>query len=238
MSFRKFIKKEEFFHLYQPIYNLNDWTIIGNEGLIRSKKYHSPEETFNLAKTIKRLYELDIRSLLKAILTYQNEGFSRIDGKLFLNVFPSTIQRSSFQTFIKFVMDDLQIPSQQIVLEINESERIRDLSQFSKITRNLKKNGILIALDDIGRGISDFQKIIELEPDYIKVDRYFSDKLSHSNKKQALVQSLIKYCDDIQAKLILEGLETPIDLACAKIIGVPYGQGYILGKPRFLEKTV
>ena len=236
MWFENFINNEEFSHQFQPIYNLDSWRIIGYEGLFRSDKFQTPEEMFQFARKQKRLYELDSRSIYKAVRTYQQAGFSNRDGRLFLNIFPSTLERTSIHAFLSNMKNEFQLSSQHIVLEICESEKIQDIAKFRKIIDELKKQGISIALDDIGKGISDIQRIIELEPEYIKLDQYFTVDLHTSKKKQVILESIIRYSDVFQSKLILEGLETPIDLATAKISGVPFGQGYILGKPAFLKE--
>lgn len=238
MWFENFIKNEEFFHHFQPIYNLNGWRVIGYEVLLRSNIFPNPEAAFELARRNKQLYELDSRSIHKAVLTYLMAGFSKRDGKLFINVFPSTLQNKDFHSFIDNIMYDYHLSSQQIVLEICESEQILDMKGFVKIINELKRNGISIALDDVGKGHGDIQKIIELEPDFIKLDQYFADDLPNSKKKQDIIKSLMQYCDRFQSQLILEGLETLEELNFAKRFGILLGQGYVLGKPENLKRII
>ncbi|MGM8213256.1 EAL domain-containing protein, partial [Virgibacillus sp. W0430] len=90
---------ESFLHHYQPIFDLKEGTIKGYEGLLRHKKLESTEFLFKRAKSRKRLYKLDSRSIYKAILTYQTAGFTKKEGSLFLNVFPSTLLNHKFPSF-------------------------------------------------------------------------------------------------------------------------------------------
>lgn len=100
-----------------------------------------------------------------------------------------------------------------------------------KVVHLLKDKGYAIAIDDFGKGESSLQTVIELEPDFVKLDRYYAVKLSASIKKQNEIQMLLKLCQQKNMKLILEGIEEPTDLAMAKLLGVHLGQGYLLGEP-------
>ncbi len=89
---------------------------------------------------------------------------------------------------------------------------------------------IKIAVDDMGTGYSFFQHWIELCPDFVKLDKYFSKDLSTNFQKQKVVKSLIDLLFGT-AEIIIEGIETKADLDTAELLGVPYAQGYLLGRP-------
>jgi EAL domain-containing protein (putative c-di-GMP-specific phosphodiesterase class I) len=230
MGIQDLILNEKFFHHYQPIYQINDHEIMGYEGLLRSSEYSNPELVFDLARKEKQLYELDSRSIHKAALTYSSSGYSIKEGILFLNVLPSTILNPNFPSFVKTIMNEKLLSSQQIVFEITEQEAT-DFESIKNIINFLRKFGLSIAIDDFGNGFLDVQKIIEIEPEYIKLDRYFSQELSRSVKKQDVIKFLLEYCQKFNIDLILEGLETTDDIEVSKMIGVNYGQGFGLDKP-------
>ncbi len=181
---RSLIQNELFSHFFQPIIDIETWTRIGYEGLLRTSHYVNPEETFNLAKTEKQLYELDSRSIHKAALTYHSAGFSKKDGYLFLNVFPSTLTNKNFLPFIKKIITENNYFSQEIIFEISEMEAITDYSRLLKTIDKLKSGGIKFAIDDVGKGNSNLKSIIELDPDFIKLDKYFSYNLYKEPKKK------------------------------------------------------
>lgn len=234
MLIKDFIRMEKFYHYFQPIFHLNDWRKIGYEVLLRSEVYPNPEYTFQKAKREKQLYELDSRSIHKAISTYHLAGISKKYGNLFLNVFPSTILNPKFPSFLKEIITKYNINSQHLVLEISESEIIEDFDVFKKQISELRKLGVLIAIDDIGSGYSNFKNIIELEPDYLKLDRYFTKNLHLSNQKQTLITFFLSYCEQYKSQLILEGVENETEIAIAKALGIHIAQGYILGRPALL----
>jgi EAL domain-containing protein (putative c-di-GMP-specific phosphodiesterase class I) len=238
LSIKDFIREERFYHFFQPIFYMDNLKKLGYEMLLRSTDYPNPELTFQEAKKEKQLYELDSRSIHKAILTYQLAGLARKSGKLFLNIFPSTVLNPNFPSFINQIISDNYLNSQQIVFEISELENIKDFDIFKNQISDLKKHGFLIAVDDIGRGYFNFKCIIELEPNYLKLDRYLAQDLHLFKEKQAIISFFLNYCEQFKSHLILEGIEKDIEMATAKSMGVSIAQGYIFGKPSSLQETV
>ncbi|MFD1708894.1 EAL domain-containing protein [Siminovitchia sediminis] len=232
MSIKRFIAKEQFYHFFQPIYYLNDGEKLGYEVLLRSRAFPNPEIAFQIAKKENKLFELDSRSIFKAISTYQSSGKNEI---LFVNVFPSTISHPGFKAFLNQVDTSNFMSRQQVVFEISEAEPVEDLRSFKKKIAELKKLGYFIAIDDIGKGYSGVKSIIELEPDYLKIDRYFAKNLHTSKEKQMFISYLLQYCEQMECSLILEGIETEEELEMAKSLGVSIAQGYLLGKPALLS---
>lgn len=142
----------------------------------------------------------------------------------------------NFAPFILQLINHFSIPYHQIVLEIVEHESIKDFSALINVLHHLKSMGLLIAVDDFGKGMDNINRKIEIDSDYIKLDRYFSIGLNGSKKKQAYVDFLVHYCARFNLKLIFEGLETERDIDCARILGVQYAQGYAIGKPQLISQ--
>lgn len=224
----------EIYHLFQPIYDVQKWCLVGYEGLLRTVHNINPEENFRIAKKKKRLYELDSRSIHKAFATYQLADESKGLKKLFLNVFPSTIINPNFLPFISNIIYENRFNSQQIILEIVESEKI-NLEKVKSVLPELKKLGLKIAVDDFGKGSASIRMLIELQPDFIKLDRYFVTDLSSSEPKRDVILSLLNFCEKYNSNLIVEGVEDEISLAILKSLGVTYAQGYLLGRPSLLS---
>lgn len=226
--------EEKIYHYFQPIYGLKNLKRWGYEALLRP----NPENFFREAKKAKQLFELDSRSIYKALATYQSAGLSRKDGNLFLNILPSTVSHPNFLYFLEQIIESHYLESQQIVLEISETECIDDFDTFKYRIGQLKNVGFLIALDDFGSGNSDFRSMIELEPNYLKLDRYFAQNLNESKQKQSIIRLFLHYCKQYHCQLILEGVETPAEMAMAKELDVTAVQGYIFGRPGLLKVSV
>lgn len=210
-------------HWFQPIYELRSNNIIGYEALLRnaSQLKVSPADIFKEAKKNGCENILDLFSIKTAIETFECES-----KLLFLNIFPSTLMQKNFLSWW-----DINVPSlMPVVLEVLESEPIRNWKALRKITRELQTRGVKIAVDDMGRGYSFYQQWIELDPDFIKLDRYFAENLSENIRKQKAVRSLVDLLSNT-TQIIIEGIEKEDDLNIAELLGIHYAQGFLLGKP-------
>ncbi|WP_138417271.1 EAL domain-containing protein [Aquibacillus sediminis] len=238
MSIENFITAERFFHFFQPIYHLNGREKIGYEALLRSDSYPNPEYVFEAAKQANLLYALDSASIQKAVSSYQEDGFSKKDGKVFVNILPSTILHQDFPTFISHTKMESHLKTQQIVLEISETENITNYDALKKRILELKALGFQIAIDDFGKGFANIQNLIELEADYLKLDRYLAQDLHQSKQKQSFISFFVNYCEQNESQLILEGLETEAEMEAAQSLGISLGQGYFLCRPSRLKDIV
>lgn len=229
--------EEEIYHVFQPIYDIQTSSISGFEGLLRSKKEPNTEVIFKKAEITGKLSELDIFSIKKAINSYYSTNKSSETVNLFLNIYPSTILRSNISSFVNSI-DSLNIPKERVVFELSENEFIIDFHLLQSRIYELKKFGFQVAIDDFGKGYANLKRIIELEPDIVKLDRYFATDLQTSKKKQAMIELLIEFFNKNDCKMILEGIETEEVLSVAKKLGIKYAQGFHLGRPSELSKYV
>lgn len=228
-SIDQLIKNEDFYHFNQNLFNVSDWKIMGNEILLRSE-IGTPDVVFQEAKTANKLFELETRSIFKILQTYTLHDHT-LKGLLFINIFPSTILHIEFPNFIKKLFQKFSSIRQYIVFEILETDFIENISTLKERVKHLKNLGYLIAIDDVGKGWSSLNMIIELEPHFIKLDQYFSINLSELHLKQEMIRSVLHYAHYSNSKVVLEGVERGIDLEVAKRLGVDICQGYLLHKP-------
>ncbi len=210
-------------HWYQPVIDLSTGESMGYEALLRyeGEEKIAPVDIFNRVGNAGFLTELDCLLIKKAL----NHESSYTDT-LFINALPSTLLN---QDFIK-IWDENYDKRMSVVLEICENEQIREWDALKKVIQQLKARQVMIAIDDFGAGHSFFRQWIELEPDFIKIDQYFTKNLSYDTKKQEVIKHLIMLLKE-DTKLILEGIETLEALQTALDLGLCYGQGYYLGHP-------
>ncbi len=153
---------------------------------------------------------------------------------MFINVVPSTIINPPFFALVDKIINENHLNSQQIIFEINENE----IFNFEKLKREiyrLKNLGIKIAIDDYGKGYSNLMSVLELHPDFIKLDKFFMEQIFESDQKKEIIHYMQRLCNKFDSKLIVEEVENPIELALLKDLGIKYAQGYLLGKPTFFS---
>lgn len=210
-------------HLFQPIYQLKDFYVFGYEALLRDTSLldSTPAELFKEADKTGHRNNLDLISMKKALNKFKCQP-----STLFLNVFPSTLLEKEFLSWW-----DLHVSSDMdIVLELLESEPICEWDEIKVITKELRSRNVKIAIDDMGQGYSFLQQWVELDPDFVKLDRYYAQNLSVNIRKQKIVENLVDLFSD-STEIIIEGIETEQDLDIAEHLGISYAQGYLLGRP-------
>lgn len=216
---------------YQPIIAIQSGIPHGYEALSRGPEgspLHMPGPLFDYGTRLGRLLQLEQVCRKAAI------SLAPIDNneRLFLNINPQTLNDPSF---VKGRTKDWALtkglkPS-QIVFEITEHEAIEDYDTFRKTINHYRAQGFLIAIDDMGSGYSGLLTLVELTPDYIKLDRGLISHIDTEPSKQAMVEAMVMVAHKIGAQTIAEGIETVQELAVVSALGADYGQGFLLGRP-------
>ena len=144
-------------------------------------------------------------------------------------MFPSTLAEIP----VERLLEDFASAGKNIsfCLEINEQQILRDPFYLIPSVMKLKNAGILIALDDYGFGHSSIETLVLLEPDIVKIDRKIINGISKDPRKCNSLERLLKIIASCKASVIAEGIETKEDLEVLRNLGVPYGQGFFMGKP-------
>jgi EAL domain-containing protein (putative c-di-GMP-specific phosphodiesterase class I) len=223
------------YHVFQPICTLPAQEKLGYESLIRSRDGLQPNQLFQQFSQRNQLPILDMWSIENAIQTFFSyREMQTGKERLFVNIFPSTVADDGFPDFVRKLSRNYEAFCQRVVFEI--SETLSDIGvwsnpQYIRRILKLREHGFLIALDDFGEGSTSIKKVVELAPDFIKLDMFFGKELSSNPSKQKLVRLFVEYCGGSNSELILEGIEREEDLEQAVYLGVPNGQGYLLGRP-------
>jgi EAL domain-containing protein (putative c-di-GMP-specific phosphodiesterase class I)/FixJ family two-component response regulator len=226
---------------FQPWVSLKKRSIVGFEGLCRGvrKDTHnliSPVPLLELAKRRNLLKPMD-RLFRKKVL----EGFApaaRQNPELVLSVnFDTSVlneDEKALDDFITAVRDNRLDPA-HTAIEILESKSC-ELYRLKRFIESQRKLGFLIALDDIGVGYSNMERIAELKPDLIKVDRALVMGLHQSYHKQEVFKSMVKLAHSLGALLIAEGAESEQETMRALELGADMIQGFYFSRPEKMEE--
>ncbi len=224
--------------LFEPIVNLASRDTLGFEALSRGptgSSIQSPGALFQAAEEHDLLYEVDSLCRRKAL-----EGAHGLapGKKLFLNCLPAAIRDPSFRgEALRTRLERMRLRPCDVVFEITERESIGNLAMFREARDHFASLGLGIALDDMGVGYSSLARIMEIAPDYIKVDQSLVRSIDTDPPRQELLRALNRVAESLNAQLIAEGIETSEELAMLQQLGVPYGQGYLLGRAAPLRRV-
>jgi EAL domain-containing protein (putative c-di-GMP-specific phosphodiesterase class I) len=230
------------FTRFHPIYSVREHCVTGLEALSRgyagiSAEEISPAELFRRAEENGRLTQLDRHALTTAVASYASlpEG-SHEAPLLFLNISTGMIERG---------YDDIRLLNEtilkagvspdQVVLEIIES-RIENIDALSFFVQYHRAKGFLIALDDVGAGHSNLERISLLKPDIIKIDRSLVSGINRGYHKQEVCKALILLSHRIGALTIAEGIEEKDEALTCLELGVDMLQGFYFCRPLSLAE--
>ena len=117
------------------------------------------------------------------------------------------------------------------MIEITEDDRVRDYAALRYRLDSIRDRGGSIAVDDTGSGYASLQHVMELRPQFVKLDRFFIEDCHAEPAKSAMIRMIGEAADRIDAWLVAEGIETESELHEVLRHAVPLGQGYYLGRP-------
>lgn len=178
----------------------------------------------------KRMEPVVDRACVLAMLS----AAARLPGRphLSVNVHATTIGRDpGFPEFLSEVSRRHDIALTQLTMEIVEHSYYADGPTFGRALARIRTLGARIALDDVGLGHSNYRRMLDAEPDYLKIDRYLVCGAHGDSHRRAVVGSIAELARRLGAQAIAEGVETPEDLYAVKEAGIDLAQGYLLGKP-------
>jgi len=222
---------------YQPIISIRSKKVIGLEALVRATNPQSgnpisPAYLFDAANRHKQSLQLD-RLCRESALS----GFATMAGIdpeliLFVNVDVSNLSRSAAESnaLIKLT-EEYGLPPERVVIEIIEN-KIQDASALQRFVSAHRKRGFLIALDDMGTGYSNLDRISAIKPDIIKLDRSLIQDIDREYHKQELFDFFIKMAHRIGVFVVVEGIETEAEALTCLERGADLVQGFYFARPQ------
>ncbi len=227
------IANQELTCQFQPIVDLRDGYTYGYEALIRSPKGR-------LVRRFGQMFEAADKASMVAWfdIACQEQCFAqaaKLDLKrsLFVNMDAAGLAYLDLheRSLAARALDHGLSPS-RIVIEITERQAIEDFPRLIQYMNSLREDGFKIAIDDAGAGYNSLYTIAEMRPDFIKIDRAMVRNIDVNGERRALLAALLQYARRIGTAVLAEGAETEGELATLIDLGIPYGQGYLMGKPQ------
>lgn len=222
--------------VFQPIFHVGGTNVElwGFEALARGPKgthFERAQILFDYVRLKHEEVRVDRRCVADAIARASAVGVPRVS----VNVHASTLERDrSFATFLESAAVAAVFDPASIIVEIVEQTPYFETERLVSALAELRSLGVRIAIDDIGFGNGNYRVILDVQPEYLKVDRYFVHGCARDANRQSLLRSVVQIARDFGSVVIAEGVEDPDDLLVLSDIGVHLAQGYLLGRPQSL----
>ncbi len=219
---------------FQPIFSIAHGRAVGYEGLIRAQhedgRFESPATVLAMPASGREALELDRTC---RILHVHNFARQSVDNAwLFLNL--NSQYLVSERPDIGFTRNLLQtsgIDAHRLVIEVIESE-VSDQAQLKRFIGHFRELGCLIAIDDFGAGHSNFDRIWDLEPDIVKIDRRLIQDASNSRRVERILGGIVGLLHEAGSLVVVEGVETQEEALVAVAANADMLQGYYFARPQ------
>lgn len=215
---------------FQPIVNVEDHSIFAHEALVRGTAGEPAGKIFELVNNRNR-YSFDQACRIKAI-----EWASRLsmESPLSINFMPNAVYEP--ERCIQTTLEAARIhdfPTDRIIFEITEGERVDDPAHLDKIIRYYQSQGFMTAIDDFGAGYAGLSLLADFRTDLVKLDMGLVRDIDRHASRQAIVRATLSVCESLGIRAIAEGVETRAELDTLREMGINLFQGYLLARPGF-----
>lgn len=202
------------------------------DNIIAPGMFMPAAERFNLMPLIDRWV---IRHAFAHVRKCLDRGSECAGDLFFINLSGSSLSDESFFTHIKVCLEEFQLPRGKICFEITETTAISNLDKASVFIAEIRDLGFLFALDDFGVGMSSFAYLKAIPVDVLKIDGGFVRNMLNDPMDQAIVEACNKIAHSAGLITVAEFVENTAIEDRLREMGVDFGQGYGIEKPKPID---
>lgn len=210
--------------VFQPVVELARERVVAVEALARfdGPPHLPPDAWFADAHAAGLGTELELLAIEQAL-----DVLDHLPSKLLVgvNASPRTLASPSLHHLLSAV------DGNRVAVEITEHMAVDDYAHLRRRLTALRDLGVRLAVDDTGSGYASFRHILSLSPEFIKLDLALTKGIDTDPARRALAAALVGFVSQSGAQLVAEGIETEAELATVRELGIPFAQGYHLGRP-------
>ncbi|WP_294884089.1 MULTISPECIES: EAL domain-containing protein [unclassified Sulfurimonas] len=226
---KRAIEEDKIVPLFQPIVDNKTQEIIKYEALVRivdnNGTYISPIHFLELAKKNKLYHQLT-----KIIIDKTFKKFQNLPYEVSINISVEDILNRDINQFILTKLKESLI-GEKIVFEIIESEGIENFEQVLEFINSVKSYGAKVSIDDFGTGYSNFDYLMKLKVDYIKIDGSMIKNIDIDKNSQMITKTIVNFAKNMKIKTIAEFVHSKNVFMKVQELEVDFSQGYYFGEP-------
>ncbi len=223
------VEEEKLVAYFQPIKNISTGEIEKFECLARIKDDFSVISPIRFMEAARATgsYSLITRTIIRNAFA----EFSGTDYQFSINITASDIKLGYLEEFLIFHVKKYNLHPSQIVLELVEN--IVTLTEENMLLQidKLRNIGFQIAIDDFGVENSNFSRLLEFHPDYLKIDGAFIKNIYENEQSQIIVDAIVSICKKTGIAVIAEFVSNAKVYEYIKKIGIDYAQGFFISQP-------
>jgi diguanylate cyclase (GGDEF)-like protein len=232
---RSALEGQQFRLVYQPIYDLEDLTVVGVEALLRWQHptlgVVAPDEFIPILERtgqIRTVGHWVLRQACAQMAAWHAKGDSLA---ISVNVSGAQLDSDAIIGHVAEALSATGLPGASLIIEVTETALMRDAETTAKRLQAIKELGVKIAVDDFGTGYSSLAYLQRFPVDCLKIARMFTSAIATSPQSKALVRTLVQLGRDLGLTTLAEGVETPGQLDQLRGEHVNEIQGFLLSRP-------
>jgi diguanylate cyclase (GGDEF)-like protein/PAS domain S-box-containing protein len=232
------IEDSELFLLYQPLFSLEDRSLVGVEALVRWRHPQRgvvlPDDFIPFAEQHGLIGMIDSFVLDEACR--QLAEWTSSDGwpsgfTMAVNVSGAELSDPEFAGRVAEVIDRYGIEPSLLCLEITETALVGEFGDVEETLSALPKLGVRLALDDFGTGYSSLAHLQRTKVDILKIDRSFVAQIGRSSRDREIVAAVTAMSHALGITVVGEGIETSSQLDALAGLDCDQGQGFLFARP-------
>jgi PAS domain S-box-containing protein/diguanylate cyclase (GGDEF)-like protein len=236
-NLREALEEDRIVVFQQPIISKEHANINRYECLVRLVNRDgtilSPFSFLDLAKKAKLYHQIT-----KTVIEKSFEHFKHGNDSFSINLTIEDILSNETVTMLFRKMEQNIQLFEKVTLEIVEDEGIENFDEVNSFITRAKSKGFKIAIDDFGTGYSNFEYLMKLQVDYIKIDGSLIRNLHIDRNSQIVTELIVSFAKRLGIKTVAEFVHSEEVLESVKKMDIDYFQGYHLGEPKQLDKEV
>ncbi|BBX18673.1 diguanylate phosphodiesterase [Mycolicibacterium duvalii] len=223
-AIRRVVCDHDFEVVFQALYDAETGRVVGVEALSRFPcEPFQPDAFFTQAALLGLDVELEtaiVRRVLSLIPQLPADVF------VSMNISPAAALAVPWSDLLA------QIDPARLVLEITEHDAVPDYGALDEVLEPCRARGMRLAVDDVGAGFASFSHVLELAPEFVKIDQSIIRHIDVDDARRRLARAIAEFAGQIGAAVVAEGVETQGELDAVAAAGIPLAQGYHLGRPQ------
>lgn len=236
------VEKDELFLVFQPQLDIQSNQVTGIETLVRWQhdgSIISPVAFIPLAEQSGLIIPIG-QWILKQAVLFAKElvDLGYIDIIVAVNVSPRQFSHPDFFQSVQNVLDEVQLPPQNLELEITEGVFMHNEEHTLSVLQLLKSLGLHLSIDDFGTGYSSLSYLKRFPIDKLKIDQSFIRDCHENDDDRAIVETIVSLGKSLNLSLIAEGVEEEIHVKFLRGLGCHEIQGYWFSKPITADKLL
>ncbi|BBG64847.1 diguanylate cyclase/phosphodiesterase (GGDEF & EAL domains) with PAS/PAC sensor [Hydrogenimonas sp.] len=228
---KRAISRNDIIPYFQPIIEIGSGAAVKYEALARMRTEDGailePAQFLEAAKEAKLSGEITA-AILRRTLKMAEES----DTVLSVNISAGDIMNIHDRSMILDLLESHEGCAWKIVFEIVESEEIEDYEILGEFIKEIRALGSKIAIDDFGSGYSNFEKLLQLKIDILKIDGSLIKDIDRNENAELVVRTIVDFAKGAGLKTVAEYVHSEAILEKVKALGIDFAQGFYLGKPQ------